>query len=69
MAKKTLPGMDTAQQEQKGSSLLDRAARQEKKRLVFDVTAEEHAAFMRESVDAGLKANAYFKKMWEAYRG
>lgn len=64
---KPLPGLGTVEDEQ--SRVTDKADRQSKKRLTFDVTAEQHLDFKREAMDAGLSMQDYFLRLWKAGKG
>lgn len=65
MAAKQLPGMN----QPINADILDKDNRQTIKRLVIDLTAEEHTAFKREAVDANLSMHNYFQKIWKASKG
>lgn len=63
---KPLPGLGMTDDEDEQSRVTDKADRQSKKRLTFDVTAEEHLAFKREAMDANLSMQDYFLRLWKA---
>jgi hypothetical protein len=63
---KALPGLGINDDEDDQSRVTDKEDRQSKKRLTFDVTAEQHHAFKREAMDANLSMQDYFLRLWKA---